>query len=93
MDDERDLGAEFYRWEMATAVAGAVLGLNPFDQPDVESAKLAARSLMASYENGTPGSSSLHPDWFLKPNAIANRPVRRPKPYADERYCKFPGWH
>ena len=50
MDDERDLGAEFYRWEMATAAAGAVLGLNPFDQPDVESAKLAARSLMASYE-------------------------------------------
>lgn len=45
-----ELGAEFFRWEIATAVAGAVLGLDPFDQPDVESAKLAARALMAAYE-------------------------------------------
>ncbi|MCJ7596273.1 MAG: hypothetical protein MUO52_16015, partial [Desulfobacterales bacterium] len=37
-------------WEMATAVAGQVLGINPFDQPDVESAKVLARQLMASYE-------------------------------------------
>jgi glucose-6-phosphate isomerase len=34
-----DLGGEFFRWEFATAVAGAVLGLNPFDEPDVRSAK------------------------------------------------------
>jgi glucose-6-phosphate isomerase len=33
-----DLGQEFFRWEMATAVAGAVMGINPFDQPDVETA-------------------------------------------------------
>lgn len=44
------LGQEFFRWEIATAVAGAVLGINPFDQPDVESAKIVARSLMAEYE-------------------------------------------
>ncbi len=44
------LGQEFYRWEMATAAAGAVLGINPFDQPDVESAKIVARSLMETYE-------------------------------------------
>jgi hypothetical protein len=44
------LGQEFFRWEIATAVAGALLGINPFDQPDVESAKIAARSLMAEYE-------------------------------------------
>jgi len=50
LDDPRDLAAEFYRWELATAVAGAWLGLNPFDQPDVESAKQAARSLMTRYE-------------------------------------------
>jgi len=50
IEDVRDLGAEFFRWEMATAVAGAVLRLNPFDQPDVESAKLAARALMDAYE-------------------------------------------
>ena len=37
--DEYDLGAEFYRWEYATAVAGHVLGIHPFDQPDVQGAK------------------------------------------------------
>lgn len=45
------LGQEFFRWEVATAVAGAVLGINPFDQPDVESAKVAARRLTAEYED------------------------------------------
>ncbi len=45
-----NLGAEFFRWEIATAVAGAVLGINPFDQPDVEAAKIAARSVTAQYE-------------------------------------------
>jgi transaldolase/glucose-6-phosphate isomerase len=50
MADPRDLGAEFFRWEVATAVAGSVLELNPFDQPDVESAKIAARGLMTAYE-------------------------------------------
>ncbi len=44
------LGAEMYRWEIATAVAGAVLGLHPFDQPDVESAKVEARRLTAAVE-------------------------------------------
>jgi len=34
-----DLGAEFFRWEFATAVAGAILGIHPFDQPDVQAAK------------------------------------------------------
>jgi transaldolase/glucose-6-phosphate isomerase len=45
-----DLGEEFFRWEMATAVAGALLGINPFDQPDVEAAKAATRELTAAYE-------------------------------------------
>lgn len=44
------LGQEFFRFEMATAVAGAVLQINPFDQPDVEAAKLASRELLASFE-------------------------------------------
>ena len=42
------LGAQFLLWEFATAVAGSLLGINPFDQPDVESAKVAARSLLDS---------------------------------------------
>jgi transaldolase/glucose-6-phosphate isomerase len=44
------LGQEFFRWEIATAVAGAVLGINPFDQPDVEAAKIAARKRTSAYE-------------------------------------------
>ncbi|UCG39432.1 MAG: transaldolase, partial [bacterium] len=47
--DLYDLGGEFLRWEMATAVAGHILGINPFDQPDVESAKVQARNLLARY--------------------------------------------
>ncbi|HEV8342847.1 MAG TPA: bifunctional transaldolase/phosoglucose isomerase [Candidatus Binatia bacterium] len=48
--DLYDLGGEFFRWEMATAVAGAVIGINPFDQPDVEESKIAARKLTAEFE-------------------------------------------
>ena len=46
IDDPSDLGGEFLRWEIATAAAGLALGINPFDQPDVESAKAAARLLL-----------------------------------------------
>lgn len=44
------LGQEFFRWEFATAVAGAVMNLNPFDQPDVESAKIEARKITDEFE-------------------------------------------
>jgi len=44
------IGQEFFRFEMATAVAGAVLGINPFNQPDVESAKIKTRELTAAFE-------------------------------------------
>ncbi|MCP3464231.1 bifunctional transaldolase/phosoglucose isomerase [Bradyrhizobium sp. CCGUVB23] len=44
------LGQEFFRFEMATAVAGSVLGINPFDQPDVEAAKIKTRELTAAFE-------------------------------------------
>ncbi len=53
LNDKYDLAQEFFRWEMATAAAGAVLSINPFDQPNVEEAKIKARELMAAYqENG-----------------------------------------
>jgi hypothetical protein len=52
--DVYDLGAQFFLWEMATAVAGYRLGINPFDQPNVEAAKVLARSMVAAYtESGT----------------------------------------
>ena len=50
--DRYDIGQEFFRWEMATAVAGAILEINPFDQPDVEASKAKTRALMAAYLQG-----------------------------------------
>ncbi|MDM8528085.1 bifunctional transaldolase/phosoglucose isomerase [Anaerolineales bacterium HSG24] len=50
MDELEDFGQEFFRWEMATATASAVLKINPFDQPNVESAKVKARELMAEFD-------------------------------------------
>ena len=46
------LGAEFYRWEFATAAAGAIMGVNPFDQPDVQRAKDLARAALDEYARG-----------------------------------------
>lgn len=46
--DKLDLGAEMFRWEFATALLGKVLGVNPFDQPDVESAKVQTRDILAA---------------------------------------------
>jgi transaldolase/glucose-6-phosphate isomerase len=44
------VGQEFFRFEMATAVAGSILGINPFNQPDVEDAKIKTRELTAAFE-------------------------------------------
>jgi hypothetical protein len=49
-NDIYQLGAEFFRWEFATAVAGYIIGVQPFDQPNVESAKIAARAMMKEYQ-------------------------------------------
>lgn len=52
--DLYDLSQEFFRWEMAIAVAGSFLEINPFDQPDVEASKIATHNLTAQYEkNGS----------------------------------------
>jgi hypothetical protein len=50
IDNTSNLGQEFFRWEFATAVAGALMDINPFDQPDVESAKVEARKITEQYE-------------------------------------------
>ena len=57
MGDVHDLGAEFLRWELATAVAGWVLGINPFDQPNVEESKANTARVL---EDVVGGASSLH---------------------------------
>jgi transaldolase/glucose-6-phosphate isomerase len=49
-----DLGQEFFRWEIATAVAGSIIGINAFNQPDVEASKTVTRALTSEYEkNGS----------------------------------------
>jgi transaldolase/glucose-6-phosphate isomerase len=48
--DRYHIGQEFFRWEFATAVAGSMLGINPFNQPDVEASKDKTRELTAAYE-------------------------------------------
>ncbi len=50
MPDLLNLGQEFFRWEIATAVAGAIMKINPFDQPDVEASKIVTKKLTAEYE-------------------------------------------
>jgi transaldolase/glucose-6-phosphate isomerase len=56
--DTYNLGQEFFRWEIATAVAGSLLGINPFNQPDVEASKVATRALTSEFEK----SGSLPPE-------------------------------
>jgi transaldolase/glucose-6-phosphate isomerase len=48
--DPYGIGAEFFRWQFAAAVAGSVLGVNPFDQPDIEGSKVATRKLTSEFE-------------------------------------------
>jgi transaldolase / glucose-6-phosphate isomerase len=50
LGDIYDLGQEFFRWEIATAVAGSIIGINAFNQPDVEASKIATRNLTNEYE-------------------------------------------
>ena len=59
--DRYHIGQEFFRWEFATAVAGAILGINPFDQPDVEASKDKTRELTTAYEK----SGALPPETAL----------------------------
>jgi hypothetical protein len=56
--DPMDLGAEFFRWELATATAGAVLGVNPFDEPDVARGKEQAGTLLTEWRR-----SRRLPEW------------------------------
>ncbi len=49
--DRYDIGAEFLRWEIAVAVAGSIIGINPFDQPDVEASKIETKKLTEAYKS------------------------------------------
>ncbi len=76
------IGQEFFRWEIATAVAGAVIGINPFDQPDVEASKKKTSALTEDYET----SQTLPKDEpIFRENGIAL--------YADPRNAEELGNH
>jgi transaldolase/glucose-6-phosphate isomerase len=68
LEDRYDLGGEFFRWEFATAVAGSILGINPFNQPDVEASKRAAKRLTEEYERTgeLPGEAAIVEDGDLE---------------------------
>jgi transaldolase / glucose-6-phosphate isomerase len=69
-----NLGQEFFRWEIATAVAGSIIGINAFNQPDVEASKVETRKLTSEYES----TGKLPPETpFFEDNGI--------KLYADEK--------
>jgi transaldolase/glucose-6-phosphate isomerase len=66
--DTYDLGQEFFRWEIATAVAGSILKINPFNQPDVEASKIVTRELTEAYEKSgkLPEETPLFDDGAIK---------------------------
>ncbi|MBU6453439.1 MAG: bifunctional transaldolase/phosoglucose isomerase [Cyanobacteria bacterium REEB67] len=72
--DVYSLGQEFFRWEIATAVAGAVIGINAFDQPDVEASKIVTKELTSEYEkNGSLPKETP----FLEEGGLAIYPSKR----------------
>ena len=64
--DIYNLGQEFFRWEVATAVAGSILGINAFNQPDVEASKIVTKQLTSAYES----SGALPPEKPLVDDAV-----------------------
>ena len=82
LQERLDLGTQFFVWQFATAVAGALLGVNPFDQPDVEASKARTRELTAEYEQ----TGALPPDQPILEEAGLSV-------YADERNAEALGRH
>ncbi len=97
LSDPMDLGAEFVRWEVATAIAGAILGIDPFDQPNVEEAKELTRKVLANVSSGSADASdesppiasgdglSLHPDTPLRLTSADGSVVGELRRHLDRR--------
>jgi len=64
LTNTHSLGQEFFRWEIATAVAGSIIGINAFNQPDVEASKVETRKLTSQYE--TTGSLPPEAPFFVE---------------------------
>ena len=92
LDDPYDLGAEFFRWEFATAVAGSILGINPFNQPDVQAAKDKTSALLSQGTVPEPGPEGSLDDLLAERGAAAvhrdpgvHRPRARGRPRSARR--------
>ncbi len=66
LDSAYDLGAEFFRWELATAVAGAVLGIHPFDQPNVAESKANTKAVLEGKSKPVPAASKQDLEKFVE---------------------------
>jgi glucose-6-phosphate isomerase len=81
LDDVTDVGGEFLRWEIATAAAGIILGIDPFDQPNVQESKDATKELLAAYARDgalpspAPVVSGDGLAVYADPDAIGDTPV------------------
>ncbi len=75
--DAYDLGAEFFRWEFATAIAGVVIGVNPFDEPNVTESKVNTRRLLDEFEQSGTFSNELT---SRSANGQLNKFLRQAKP-------------
>jgi len=80
IDDKLDLGIEFYRWEIITAIACAVLKVNPFDQPNVESTKIIARQFLDEYKDK---GEITEPDYYEVENGIKIVAKTKPENLSD----------
>jgi transaldolase/glucose-6-phosphate isomerase len=87
-DDPHDLAGQFFLWEFATAVAGRLLSINPYDQPDVESTKKKTREILAGAAGGAGPVREAHPDSFPGGLKLA-LPRREDRP--EEAFSRFLG--
>ena len=87
--DVYDLGQEFFRWEIATAVAGSIIGINAFNQPDVEASKIETKKLTSEYEakGSLPAEKPI-----LKKQASNSSPTRRTRPTSPKRLAPIARW-
>ena len=89
LPDIADLGGELFRWEMATAIAGAVMKINPFDQPDVQSAKDKTKELLQTLAAGRPLPLKTVPMKWTPFNVSWSRAVGDPEGKPEEAWPRF----
>ena len=91
LPDPLELGREFFRWEFATAVAGSILGINPFDQPDVQAAKDKTNEVLAAGDPplGTEGSLDELLEGAAPPDYVCLQAFVDPSPENDVRLGAF----